>query len=65
MESTKERICNLFQNLVIVFRPFQKLQLNCVNVYCPGGLSLATGDKPFAPKLELANQQAGLILIMH
>lgn len=31
MESTKERICNLFQNLMVVLRPFQKLQLNCVN----------------------------------
>lgn len=31
MESTKERICSLFQNLMVLLRPFQKLQLNCVN----------------------------------
>lgn len=33
MESTKERICNLFQDLVVVLSPFQKLQMNCVSVF--------------------------------
>jgi len=33
-ESEKERIRGLFQNLMAVLRPFQKLQLNSVNLCC-------------------------------